>query len=263
MGRSRNLPSTSVKELYNSYADTYEHLYRRNDYDQWVGLYLDLIRRYTAPGRRLLDIGAGTGLASIRFASAGYDVTAFDISPEMLRHAAAKPGSENVSFTVADVRNLPDLGKFDVAVTLGEPFLYLLDEHELAAALNGVSGSLSPGGLLVFDLATEGFLQRLRSKFVIDDEDGSMTFMWGAESERDPRGADYLIERFSTDDGTAWRRSSHRHSYSHFPPDLVDLLLRRADLIPLGVHGLYKGTFMEHADEELHRKSFVIARKPN
>lgn len=252
----------SVQGIYDAFADVYDYVTRRNDYDRWVGLYTDLIERHGAPGKRLLDIGAGTGQASIRLARAGYDVTAVDISPAMLRQAEAKPGAEDVRFVVADVRNLPDLGTYDVAVTLGEPFIYLLDEQELSAALNGVSGLLRPGALFVFDLGTAGFFQRYVTRVVVDEDGGEMTLIRGAVSERDPRGADYLLDRFTTDDGVTWRRSSQRHSFSYFPPDLVDRLLREAGLVPVARHGLYRGHLEEQADEILHRKSFVVARKP-
>ena len=253
---------TSVQSIYDAVADTYDYVTRRNDYDKWVGLYVGLIERHGAPGKRMLDIGAGTGLASIRFANAGYDVTAVDISPEMLRQAKAKPGAEDVRFVVADVRDLPDLGLFDVAVTLGEPFIYLLDDRELAAALTGVAGLLAPGALFAFDLGTAGFFQRHLAKVVVDELDGELTVVRGAASERDPRAADYLLDRFTTDDGVTWRRSSQRHSWSYFPPDLVDRLVREAGLVPVATHGLYQGRLAEYADETLHRKSFVIARKP-
>jgi hypothetical protein len=44
---------------------------------------------------------------------------------------------------VAGLRHLPDLGEFDVAVALGEPFDYLRNEEELGSALRGVANFLA------------------------------------------------------------------------------------------------------------------------
>ncbi|SCE82732.1 Methyltransferase domain-containing protein [Micromonospora carbonacea] len=252
----------SVQAIYDSIADTYDHVTRRNDYDRWVALYLGLIERHGAPGRRLLDVGAGTGQAAVRFAQAGYRVTAVDVSPEMLRQARAKPGAGQVRFVVADVRELPDLGRFDVAVTLGEPFIYLRDEQELSAALRGVSALLTPGGLVVVDLGTAGFHQRHPSRVVVEDGGNEFAVVRGASSRRDPHGSDYLIDRFTTDDGITWRRFRQRHEFSYFAPEVVGRLLGEAGLTHLATHGLHLGELIEEADEELHRKSFVVARKP-
>ncbi|WP_431977349.1 class I SAM-dependent DNA methyltransferase [Micromonospora haikouensis] len=252
----------SVQTIYDSIASTYDHVTRRNDYDRWVALYLRLIGRHGAAGRRLLDLGAGTGQAAIRFAQAGYQVTAVDVSPEMLRQARAKPGAEQVRLVVADLRKLPDLGVFDVAVTLGEPFIYLRDERELSAALRGVSALLAPGALFVFDLGTAGFHRRHPSRVVVEDSADEFTVVRGASSRRDPHGSDYLIDRFTTDDGITWRRFHQRHEFSYFAPEVVERLLAEVGLTHLATHGLHLGELADSADEELHRKSFVVARKP-
>lgn len=69
-----------------------------------------LARWISAPGgRKILDIGAGTGRTAIPLSLAGARVTAADASDEMLRVArerAAEQGAE-LDFSVCDVMNLP------------------------------------------------------------------------------------------------------------------------------------------------------------
>ncbi len=72
------------------------------------------------PGMRVLDVAAGTGNASIPAAEAGADVTASDLTPELLEagrgHAEAK-GLE-LEWQEADAENLPfDDGSFDVVMS--------------------------------------------------------------------------------------------------------------------------------------------------
>src|SRR4051794_40314460 len=69
------------------------------------------------PGVRVLDIAAGTGNASIPAARAGADVTASDLTPELLeagRAVAEKDGLE-LDWVTADAEQLPfEDASFDI-----------------------------------------------------------------------------------------------------------------------------------------------------
>jgi SAM-dependent methyltransferase len=73
------------------------------------------------PGDRVLDIAAGTGNAAIPAALAGAEVTASDLTPELLElgqiHGNAA-GADSISWRVADAEALPfDDGAYDVAMS--------------------------------------------------------------------------------------------------------------------------------------------------
>src|SRR5918995_2819526 len=86
------------------------------------------------PGMRVLDVAAGTGNASIPAAQAGADVTASDLTPELLdagRARAAEAGVE-LDWVQADAERLPfDDASFDVVMSaIGVMFA---PHHQLAA----------------------------------------------------------------------------------------------------------------------------------
>jgi len=60
---------------------------------------------YISPGERLLDIGIGTGLASMWFAKAGLEIYGIDGSEEMLKICAAKDFA--VELKQYDILNFP------------------------------------------------------------------------------------------------------------------------------------------------------------
>ena len=69
---------------------------------EWIGpqVSVELFARHVAPGARILDVGAGTGLVGERLVSAGYrDLQAMDLSPGMLDVARQK---EHLWAVVAD-----------------------------------------------------------------------------------------------------------------------------------------------------------------
>ncbi|MGX5357803.1 class I SAM-dependent methyltransferase [Kocuria sp. KH4] len=72
------------------------------------------------PGRRVLDVGAGTGNASLPAAAAGARVTASDLTPELLDvgRRRAEAAGLHLDWVEADVENLPfEDGSYDVVMS--------------------------------------------------------------------------------------------------------------------------------------------------
>jgi SAM-dependent methyltransferase len=73
------------------------------------------------PGKRLLDVGCGSGQLALIAARAGAEVTGCDISTNWLEKARARAASEklNVTFEQGDAESLPYKdGQFDAVVSL-------------------------------------------------------------------------------------------------------------------------------------------------
>ncbi|MFJ3096580.1 class I SAM-dependent methyltransferase [Streptomyces hydrogenans] len=113
------------------------------------------LRRYGS-GRRVLDLGCGTGRDAAWLHRAGRRVTAVDTSAAMLAHARRHhPGPD---YRHADMRDA-DLGRvFDAVLCLDSALLHCHTNPELAAALAVCARHLAPGGLLVAELRNGAFL---------------------------------------------------------------------------------------------------------
>jgi ubiquinone/menaquinone biosynthesis C-methylase UbiE len=102
----------------------------------------------TTPPARVVDVGAGAGLASVALARDGHDVLAVDSTPRMLEltEARAAAAGTHVKTAEADATNLPlDDGSVDLVVAVGlVPWL-----TEPAEALGEFRRVLRPGGALV------------------------------------------------------------------------------------------------------------------
>jgi SAM-dependent methyltransferase len=100
-------------------------------------------------GQRVLDVGCGTGPASITAARAGAQVTGIDLSPALLEraHLNAKTASVAVSFQEGDAEALPfEDGAFDVVVSqFGH--MFAPRPHNAVAQMLRV---LRPGGCIAF-----------------------------------------------------------------------------------------------------------------
>ncbi len=118
-----------------------------------AGEVLPRLERHGLTGRRLLDIGCGTGKSLIPMVQRGWEVAGCDISPAMLEIAQEKIG-DIVRLEVADMRELPRLGDFDLVWSLNDSMNYLLAVDDLEAALNSMRRNLARDGLVAFDVNT-------------------------------------------------------------------------------------------------------------
>lgn len=100
--------------------------------------------------KTVVDLACGTGAQSIGLARKGYQVTAADLSPEMLAVAAQKAGKQKISFIQADMRSA-ELGKSDAALCIFNAIGHL-SKSECQSFFARVHEQLSPGGLFIFDI---------------------------------------------------------------------------------------------------------------
>src|SRR3954468_15766506 len=110
-------------ETYEALAPFYDELTREHDYDGWTRHLEHTARRFGVGGRSLLDAACGTGKSFMPFRERGYSVTGCDISPEMLAVARAK--APDVDLFAADIRELDEIGDFDLITCLDDAVNYL------------------------------------------------------------------------------------------------------------------------------------------
>src|SRR5215203_960897 len=137
---------------YEAFAAVYNEFNHSNDYEKWLGQALlpELRKNGLREGGRALDVGCGTGRAFQPLLRRGWRIHGCDLSPAMLELASQEGGGE-VTLEAADMRDLPDLGSFDLVLSLNDSVNYLLGDDDLVLALSGMRRSLAPSGLIVFD----------------------------------------------------------------------------------------------------------------
>ena len=118
-------------------------------------------------GRRLLDLGCGTGEYTRFFAASGAHVLAIDQSPvaiETLHRQCADAGIENVERVVADAMDLERLGPFDFV--FGSMILHHIEPFD--RFVDVLADAMHPGGRAFFyeNSAMSSFLVWCREHLV-------------------------------------------------------------------------------------------------
>jgi SAM-dependent methyltransferase len=137
---------------YEKFAQIYDEFNHRNDYEMWLGRKLlpELERRGLRKGR-VLDVACGTGRAFEPLLGRGWEIHGCDISPAMLARAREQFGDSVGELDVADMRELPVYGSFELALVLNDAVNYLIGDGELEQALRTIRPNLTADGMLLFD----------------------------------------------------------------------------------------------------------------
>jgi SAM-dependent methyltransferase len=242
-------------------ASVYDDFTAHHDYELWLGNLLPELRRHGLSGRRLLDVGCGTGKSFLPMLERGWEVTACDISPSMLELAAAKAGPV-ARLSVADMRELPVFGEFDLVWCLDDAVNYLLDGRELERALSGMRANLAPGGLLMFDV---NCLQAYRTFFAEEQivERGGRRLVWRGQGSPDAEPGTLAEARLEVVPlGGAGEAETHVHRQRHFPEGEVLAALKLAGLERLDVYGHgFDAVPKQPVEELVHSKAVYMARR--
>src|SRR3954470_8805151 len=151
-------------EAYDGLAPHYDAFTAGYDYERWIDALEGLAIEHGLGGSRVLDVACGTGKSFLPLVERGYEVVACDLSEAMAAHAAAKAGRA-ADVRVADMRELPAWGRFDLVLCLGDSVNYLLEAGDLERAFASAARNLRSGGIYLFDVNT---LTMYREAFLVD-----------------------------------------------------------------------------------------------
>ncbi len=249
-----------VRDVYDALAPAYDLLTAGHDHAAWAAQLEQLALEAGLSGRRLLDVGCGTGSSALPMLARGYEVVGVDVSPGMLSLAHEKLGP-GVRLELADMRRLPVLGAFDLVWSVADGVNYLRAD-ELEAAFAGFRRNLSPGGVVVFDVNTLATFRALYSSLIVVPGDGRVVVFDGQEPASLPEGAEVVahIDCLELDSPPWWRRTRAVHRQHHHPVADVSRALAAAGLELAAVWGTDGGGSSERPlDEQRHNKAVYIA----
>jgi len=130
---------------YDHLSDLYDLEYA-HDYD--LPFWLSLADREAGPA---IEWGAGTGRLAVPLAAAGHDVSAIEVSRQMIERGREK--SRSVDWVVGDMRSASLEQRYGLAVCAFNSFLCLKRVDDALAFLRNAREHLVPSGLLGIEVS--------------------------------------------------------------------------------------------------------------
>jgi SAM-dependent methyltransferase len=142
---------------FGDYAAYYDLLYADKNYGLEADFVATELRSYAPNAQRLADLGCGTGAHALNFASAGFHVDGFDLSPEMLAIAHQRRSrmpaelQARLHFALGDIRHFRSDRHYDAATALFHVMSYQTQDIDVRNAIQSVRKHLSAGSPFLFD----------------------------------------------------------------------------------------------------------------
>jgi ubiquinone/menaquinone biosynthesis C-methylase UbiE len=152
---------TSGAGAYRRYARVYDLVWSAAPYHRFVDLCLAAAAAHGTEVHQVLVAACGTANAAVELARRGHRVAGFDLSPAMLRQAAAKcrTGGDRVALALGDLRAVPLRdGCADLVLALNASLNYLLEPAEATAALAQLGRVTASNGTVVVEPLSARFL---------------------------------------------------------------------------------------------------------
>lgn len=169
------MKSEWFKDWFNTsqYLDVYKH---RNEDDAEDHIKLILKNILIKPGTKILDMACGAGRHAIILARKNFDVTAVDLSENLLKVAMQNAKNEKlpIHFIHSDIRNFNSDIKFDLVLNLFTSFGYFETDEENYSVFDKAYKLLNKNGFFVLDYFNSDYLKKnliKSSKEIIGDEE--------------------------------------------------------------------------------------------
>lgn len=242
-------------DAYHALAQSYDRLTNDVDYEATVDFYFEILRREGLRPKTAVDLACGTGSVAVLLARKGLQVTAVDLSAEMLAEAAQKAADmENPPFFVCQpLQELWLPRGVDLAVCALDSLDYITDPDDCAEAIRRIYRVLNPGGIFIFDVNTPEKLRAMDGQVFLD-EDEDVFCVWRGEFDEHTNICSYGMDLFQRQ-GSVWRRSCEEHREYAYTAEQLKGFLRQAGFTHIEVYADREFAAPQAGEQRIYMKA--------
>ena len=251
-----------MNDGYRALASVYDRLNGDVDYGAWADFVEQCFQKYcTAAPSSVLELGCGTGSMTLELARRGYDMTALDLSEDMLSVAhmrAGEAGFHNILFLQGDMTDFELYGTVDAVVCCLDGINHLTHREDAAACFSLVANYLNPGGLFLFDLNTPYKFKNLYADNDYILEEKGAVCCWQNRLNKKGDVCDFYLTVFEKQPNGLYKRTDGVQRERCYGMKAIQNLLREAGLEFVSAVSSYE--FDEVTDTT--ERWYFAARKP-
>ncbi len=229
-------------DQYGSFAYVYDSLMTDVDYQQWVVYIEALFKREGLAPKKILELACGTGNITIPLSLRGYDMTASDISEDMLMVAADKAAESQarILFLQQDMRELEvENQTFDSVLCLCDGINYIVEESELLKVFSSVHKLLSPEGVFIFDISSYFKLKNILGNNTFGENLGDLCYLWENYFDEETDTVEMDLTLFIESDAL-FKKVEEFHLQKAYHSEEIIALLKEAGFRDISVYEAFK-----------------------
>ena len=256
---------------YETLASMYDLLMDDVNYEQWAEYIHNQLQKHGVPGSRLLDLGCGTGSITIPLARKEYNITAVDLSAEMLEQARNKTAAlhqagegltidwQEQDMTALDLYDADDnYLLFDGVIATFDAFNYILEPEALQFLLQDLADHMNDNGILLFDIQTPYKLREYLGNNIYTLHRDDVEYMWENHFDEEEQICQMDITFFLRQENDLYKKVTENHTERVYEPELLQLWL---NLSGFDVLGIYQELSELPLELDSHRAVFVARRR--
>lgn len=242
---------------YQKFAAVYDSIMDDSLYDQWTDFSL---RHFPKKKKaKLLELACGTGIQSIRFKQAGFDVTGLDLSQDMLDLAAkrAKTARVDIPFVQGNMLDLSSVGTFDYVTCYSDSICYMEDEVEVGDVFRQVYDHLNEGGIFIFDVHSTYQTDEVFPGYSYHENAEDFAMVWDTYEDEAPHSVVHELTFFIQDEDGRFTRYDEIHEERTYDLLTYDILLEQAGFKNVKVYA----DFEDKEPRDTSRRWFFVCEK--
>lgn len=225
---------------YGSFANIYDSLMHSDiNYEQIADYIENIFTIYGINPDLVCDLACGTGNITIPLAKRGYDMTAIDISEDMLNIAREKSEGLDILYLNQDMTSLDLYGTMGAFLCMIDGINYVLAPKALLNMFSKMKRCfMDPGALFIFDIST-----RHKLKYTI----GSNTFVYPGKKifytwqnrYIDKKNISDMFLTFFIQENNKYRRFEERHLQHAYSVTEIKYLLKKAGFTKIDTYSQF------------------------
>ena len=199
---------------YETFAFVYDQIMDDSLYEQWLQF---TQRHVRAEQKKVLELACGTGILALELAKAGYEVSALDLSDEMLSVASERFneyfGENNtpIQLIQGDMMELTGVGQYDVITCYSDSLCYMKTPLEVQQVFDEVYRTLQPNGTFIFDVHSPYKMTDVFPQFSFHQETEEYAFLWDSYPDSEPLSIVHELSFYVQDEDGRFERHLEDH----------------------------------------------------
>lgn len=218
-----------MNKNYETFSSVYDAIMDDSLYDLWTDFSLRHLPK-TKHRKQLLELACGTGIQSVRFAQAGFEVTGLDLSTDMLKIAEKRAASAgvNIDFLQGNMLDLSQAGKYDFVTCYSDSICYMQDEVEVGDVFKEVYNVLEGDGVFIFDVHSTHQVDNVFPGYSYHENAEEFAMVWDSLADEAPHSVVHELTFFIQDKDGRFSRFDEVHEERTYDVLTYDILLEQA-----------------------------------
>ncbi len=237
---------------YGEFAEIYDYLMHKDiNYEHLADYIENIFSHYGVNPDLVCELACGTGNVTIPLAKRGYDMTAIDISEDMLGIARRKSEGLDILYLNQNMTDLDLYGTMGAFLCMIDGINYVLPPKSLLKMFTRMKTCfMDPGALFIFDISTRYKLKQIVGNNTFTYSDKNVFYTW-QNRYIDGRNISDMLITFFVRTKNNYKRFEERHLQHAYSVSELKTLLKKAGFENIDIYRPYTFEKPDDTDERI------------